>query len=399
VEAAASLARERGESLYLVGGAVRDLLLARPVRDVDLALEGDALGFAGELSARLGAAVSARHARFGTATLSLPEGGRLDLASTRRETYARPGALPEVEPGAPILADLERRDFPANAMAIALTGTRRLLDPFGGRSDLAARRIRFLHDASPADDPTRALRAARYAGRLGFRLDSGARAAIRAAIARGAFDAVSGERLRRELALLLEEDGRGRSLTLLHAAGVDGAISPVLAAGFAGAARRLRNAATRGTRAGAAPGWLCYLLVWMAPMTRAGALRLADRLALAGADRAAALRWPQTRRAIPPGFAGLPRSRQRARLEGRSRDEALAAAALLPGRDASAILSALGRPGARLSISGADLIARGIAPGPAIGRALGATLAALEDGRIGAKDELAFALRRARRKR
>lgn len=404
LKAAASLARERGEELFLVGGAVRDLALGNPVRDVDIALRGDGLGFAEALAERLATAVSSRHARFGTATVALPEGGRLDVAATRRETYARPGALPDVEAGVPIVEDLARRDFPVNAMAIVLTGTRssggRLVDPFGGRDDLAARRIRFLHPASPTDDPTRALRAARYAARLGFRLAPGARDAVRAAVARGAFDGVSGDRLRRELALLLAEEGRVRAVAVLHASGVDRAISRELAAGFSGAAARLRAAARQGAAGRVPPGWLCYFLVWMSGVTRPGGLRLADRLALAGADRAALERWPQTRRVISAGFAALPRSAQRARLAGRSRDEAIAAAALLSRRDAAALRTAWERPQPRLAITGADLIARGIPAGPAIGRALAATLSARENGRIGSHpaDELAYALQRSRRK-
>ena len=100
VSAAAALARERRGHVFLVGGAVRDLFLRRPVKDVDLAVEGDAAELAAALAARLGARAVA-HARFGTATLELPGGARVDLAATRRETYAYPGALPVVAVGSP----------------------------------------------------------------------------------------------------------------------------------------------------------------------------------------------------------------------------------------------------------------------------------------------------------
>ena len=105
-----------------------------------------------------------RHERFGTATVHL--GGRgIDLARTRTERYPEPGALPEVEP-AGIEADLSRRDFTVNAMALPLAEPGALLDPFGGAADLRSGTLRVLHDASFADDPTRAIRAARYASRL-----------------------------------------------------------------------------------------------------------------------------------------------------------------------------------------------------------------------------------------
>src|SRR5262245_10321848 len=182
------LARERGERVSLVGGAVRDLLLRRPVRDLDMVLEGDAPGFAAELARRLDARPLV-HERFGTATLELPDGARLDVASTRKEGYAYPGALPTVSLGASLEEDLARRDFTIHAIAAELSPrSRKLTDPFGGRADLAARRLRFLHPGSPTDDPTRAFRAVRYGNRLGFALGAGGRRAIAEALAIRAFD-------------------------------------------------------------------------------------------------------------------------------------------------------------------------------------------------------------------
>jgi tRNA nucleotidyltransferase (CCA-adding enzyme) len=396
---AGSLAQERGEGVYLVGGAVRDLLLGRPVRDVDLAVEGDAAAFSRALAERLGARPTV-HERFGTATLALANATRMDLASARRETYSRPGALPQVELGAAIAEDLARRDFPIHAMAIEVSPPRRLVDPFGGRFDLARRRIRFLHPASPFDDPTRALRAVRYANRLGFRIAPEARRRIAAAIAGGAFEAVSGERLRRELVLIFAEEGRAGAARRLHALGLDRAIAPALAQSAQGASGRVRAAEAFARREpSAATSWLCYLLAWMAPSTPREIRQVAERLSLAGKEREAALRWPEARRRLRSGLAALSPSRVRVRLAGLSADEIVAGAALLGWRDTCALLRALDPVGrARLSISGADLLARGVPRGSAIGRALAATLAAREDGRIAAEDELAFALRVARRR-
>jgi tRNA nucleotidyltransferase (CCA-adding enzyme) len=153
------------DPVYLVGGAVRDLLLGLGRSDLDLVVEGDAAA----LAERLGG-VAVEHTRFATAKLEL-EGHEVDVARARTEHYPRPGALPVVEPASSVEADLARRDFTINAMAIPLTGETRLIDPYGGRADLEAGVLRVLHRESFVDDPTRAIRAARYAARLGLSLD------------------------------------------------------------------------------------------------------------------------------------------------------------------------------------------------------------------------------------
>src|SRR5690349_3447665 len=133
------------DPVYLVGGAVRDLLLGRGRADIDLVVEGDATA----LAERLGAEVVS-HERFATAKVRL-DGHELDIASARSESYPRPGALPVVEPAATLEEDLARRDFTINAMAISLHGAGGLVDPHGGQADLAAKRLRILHQASFED--------------------------------------------------------------------------------------------------------------------------------------------------------------------------------------------------------------------------------------------------------
>ena len=140
------------------------------------------------------------HERFATAKVEL-DGHEIDLAAARTETYERPGALPTVAAAASIEADLGRRDFTINALAIPLAGEPRLIDPYGGRADLSAGLLRVLHPGSFADDPTRALRAARYASRFGFELEPETAALLRAAD----LDTVSAERRRAELLRLAGE--------------------------------------------------------------------------------------------------------------------------------------------------------------------------------------------------
>ncbi|HEY3349074.1 MAG TPA: hypothetical protein VGM13_04810 [Thermoanaerobaculia bacterium] len=193
--------REMG--LWLVGGALRDLLLGRPTKDVDLAVEAgaaSALELAQRLAALPGWSLKARHERFGTATLEAPGGLRVDLAATRREEYAAPASLPVVTGTATIDDDLGRRDFTIHAMARRI-GKRGLvgatLDPFGGKRDLEGKSLRLLHPKSLVDDPTRAYRAVKYAVRLGFAWDAEFGKALKAARKADAFGRLSGDRMRR----------------------------------------------------------------------------------------------------------------------------------------------------------------------------------------------------------
>jgi tRNA nucleotidyltransferase (CCA-adding enzyme) len=395
VSEARLLARERGILLYLVGGAVRDLLLHRPVVDVDLVLERDAAGFARDLARRLGATLKL-HGRFGTAVVEKSSGERLDVGSARAEDYDRPGALPRVRAGA-IADDLARRDFTVNAMAIEIAGSKkpRLLDPFGGQRDLSLGVIRMLHRGSPRDDPTRAFRAVRYANRLGFRIDPATRRWTREAVAEGALDAVSGDRLRREISLLFSESNRAAAARTLAGLGVARAVHPSLTFDVR-AGRRLRTVERLASKTGENVTWLVYLLVWMGETSEESARAIAERLNLPRGTARAVREWPQNREALASAASGKP-SRALAAVESFSDDEVLAACALLPARSRERLLEARrAAPGLRLRIRGADLLAAGVPPGPAIGRALSATLSARRDGAIRAEEELSFALEAAR---
>ena len=168
------LASESGTSLYVVGGVIRDTLLAEPPPDqldLDLAVDGNPIPFY-EAMAMAASGSLTTHERFGTANATLPDGTSIDLARTRAERYPASGALPIVTP-APIGVDLGRRDFTINAVALALAGpdTGKVLDPYRGIADLEHRRIRTLHADSFRDDPTRLIRAARYASRISGSLE------------------------------------------------------------------------------------------------------------------------------------------------------------------------------------------------------------------------------------
>lgn len=376
---------------------MRDLLLDRPVRDVDLVVEGDAIRFAASLAKELGAgAVVRSHGRFGTATLSLPGGESLDIAAARRETYDRPGALPAVSPAASIEEDLARRDFPINAMALEIAPGRRLVDPYGGRADLARARIRFLHPGSPVDDPTRAFRAVRYANRLDFRVSPEARRATAAALGADALAEVSGDRLRRELLLILSEPGRARAVRALRRLGLAAAVAPELADPGSGA--RVAAAERIGREVGN-PGWLCYFFAWMGPIGGGAFERIGDRLAFAGRERRALFAWRDLRASLAAGALRRSPAEISRVLRGHSPDEVVAVAAEWRGAQRRTLLRAFAvSREIRLSIRGSDLVASGVPPGPGIGRALAATLAARVEGRISPAQELDFAVARAREK-
>ena len=202
-------ANKKGYSLYVVGGFVRDLLLGMPTLDLDLVVEGDAIALAKELAKQLKARVRS-HDRFGTAKVIL--GGTagtnlppsLDFVTARTEFYQHPTALPEVERSS-IKQDLYRRDFTINTMAICLDRDRygELLDFYGGERDLHDELIRVLHNLSFVEDPTRILRAVRLEQRLGFTIETRSAELIDDAL--GLLDRVTGERLRHELELILDE--------------------------------------------------------------------------------------------------------------------------------------------------------------------------------------------------
>jgi poly(A) polymerase len=230
--------RAGGAALALVGGAVRDLLLHREhndpwrgVPDLDLVVEGRAPAFVEALRLVLPAGrlrAAQEHGAFGTVQLELEFHGQpwlLDVASARCESYPVPAENPVVTLGR-LADDLARRDFSINAMALDLA-TGELLDPHGGQADLRRRQLRLLHAASLRDDPTRLVRGARYAARLGLLLEPASAEQARATLAAwpwpwrpgdppGQAPPALGTRLRMELDLLLEREPWREALAVLQ---------------------------------------------------------------------------------------------------------------------------------------------------------------------------------------
>ena len=376
------------EGVYLVGGAVRDLLRhARPL-DLDLVVDGELE----PVAARLGTPARS-HDRFETCTVVL-DGFTYDLARARRERYPQPGALPVVTP-ATIEQDLSRRDFTVNALALGLSGEERgrLVSAPGGREDLRHSRLRVLHDASFRDDPTRLLRLARYVNRLGFSIEAGTLALAAAAVADGAPGTVSGARIGSELRLLAGEPDPVGAYGALAELGVDEAVAP----GF-GIRDGARVAlARRALGLLPADGHRADLVLAVAAMDLPAHQLpgLMDRWGFPAARRdriaAAALRSP----VVAQSLAVAARPSEIARAAGPGPVELVAlAGALGPQDPARRWLQDLRH--VRLEITGEDLLDAGVARGPAIGAGLAAALAAKLDGHAaGRAAELAEALRAA----
>jgi tRNA nucleotidyltransferase (CCA-adding enzyme) len=338
---------------YLVGGAVRDLLLGDTERaDIDVVVEGDA----GAIAECLGGEARS-HERFATATARAGE-LVVDLATARSESYARPGALPEVRP-ATLAEDLARRDFTINAMAIPLQGEPRLIDPHGGHADLERGSLRVLHERSFVDDPTRALRAARYAARFGFGLDPETDRLIRGTD----LETVSADRVESELRRLAAEPRARRGFELLAEWGL------------------LRRPERDGELIESV-GALMATPPWSELAGRSDAVLAAALGRLADAPRLADARPSRPSEAVELAT-------------GRTGVELALARAL----GAEWLDRYVGEwRHVRLEIGGDDLLAAGIPQGPAVGRGLAAALARKLDGEVaGSDEELAVALDAARR--
>lgn len=343
--------------VWVVGGAVRDLLLglASTVVDLDLVIEGDAVAAARRLAGEL-----VVHERFGTATVTMG-GHAYDFAPARVEAYARPGALPDVRP-ATLAEDLVRRDFTVNALALSLDG--RLEAAPGALEDLDARVLRAFHERSFLEDPTRLLRLVRYATRLDFAVEPGTERLADAALEDGALATVSPARIGGELRLLLREPRAEVALAWISGwpLGVELAFDAELAARaqalLPADGRRdllLLGVAVRGVDAAVLAGWL-------------------DALEFVAVDRAVVVAAAQA-----SGYEGGERaSVVAARFRGQPVEAVALAGALGAAEPARRWLSELRH--VSLEIDGSDLLAAGVPQGEAVGRALAAALRAKLDG-------------------
>jgi tRNA nucleotidyltransferase (CCA-adding enzyme) len=379
------IAEEHDGRAFLVGGIVRDLWRETPIerRDLDVVVEGDGLAVARRLARAVAGSV-VEHRRFLTASIETRALGRIDVTTSRSERYEAPGALPRVMP-AGIGEDLRRRDFTVNAMAIELSsGDFGLIDPLGGRLDLARRRLRALHPLSFVEDPTRIFRAARYAARLGLSYDRATAQAQTLALRLSPYPALSGQRIAAEIERVLDEDQAGAILVRLGRSGAFRLLDP-----------RYRFTAGSRRRVGELPGALAWArgrnldvdgvglaaLALVGDRPPAGAGAALARLGFAGAPLALLERAHATGGALLAelGRAATPSERAR-RLRGASPVE-LAWGWLTGTSDMRGTIDwFVGLDPRGGALSGDDVVALGVPRGPAVARVLAEVRDARLDG-------------------
>ncbi len=216
-------AEKNGQFVYLVGGAVRDFIMNENTYDLDFLCSQNAIELARQLEREGFATVQSLHENFGTAKIILKkENLVLDLATARSETYERPGALPKVQYPTSINEDLIRRDFTINAIALQIFSNKKteFIDPFNGKSDIQNKVIQVLHSKSYWEDPTRIIRAARFATRFGFKVKNEDEIQIKEAFQdeqlHGLISEIRGARVGIELKRLLQLDKWLEGASLLH---------------------------------------------------------------------------------------------------------------------------------------------------------------------------------------
>ena len=387
LRSAGGIARDEGAPMYLVGGAVRDLLLGRPVEDLDLVVVGDAEMMASIVAKRLSGQVVSR-SQFSTARVKV-DGVSLDLVTARSESYSRPGALPQIAHGT-IEEDLARRDFSINAMAVPihLEAKSGLLDPFNGEEDLRRGLVRVLHDGSFADDATRIMRAIRYEQRLGFRLEERTEALLTANLPM--LDTISGDRLLREVQRWLSEARAPDILLRADELGVMAAIHPPLSR----SGESVRSAVERSKGRVEAPVWLGILAYALTTPEGEGLiarLRLPTRWARVARDAIALReRLPLlSDEDIPPVrlYDSL------AHLE----PAAVQACALVAAQEtarANLTLFLEKLRGLKPKLGGRDLIEMGVPQGPAVGEMLKLLNRARLEGKLSGREEEEALVRR-----
>lgn len=392
---------------YVVGGFVRDTILGiKPAGDLKFDLDfvvedGSAIKLAERLTSKYPEKfeILVSHERFHTATLSSPikTVREIDLSTARTEYYEFPAALPVVEASS-LRQDIYRRDFTINSLAVCLHPAQNkfgeLIDLYNGYDDLQKKIIRILHPFSFIEDPTRIIRAVRFAAKLGFHLEPKTRYRACRGISVGLFNGLGGVRLKEEIRYILESDKRLDALDLLERLG--GGLRFLHEKLKYGAKSRvhIRRAERLLARYKVKDEWIVYLGLLLVRLTKARLQEALDRLQLSNHHKDIILRA----KAIELGLGHQSKTLKRSEIYKLFKDQP---------EETLAIVGSLASPGTKvrrmvllylnelssvqLSIGGSDLIQMGVPRGPKIGSLLTCALEAKLDGLISSReDEISF---------
>jgi len=396
-------ASEHSARAFVVGGLVRDIALGRQSLDIDVVIEGDAMQIAEELAVHaIERPVFNRD--FATATLPFEGGFNIDVATARTETYDSPGALPKVQPGT-VEEDLRRRDFTINCVCASLApeGFGEVLDPHSGLKDIEIGLIRVLHERSFVDDPTRIIRAIKYANRFKFVIDYATLELAEDAICDGCFNTISPHRLTDELRSLFVEEMPWGAVWDLAQLSILSSISPYLSL-FHNALPILQRLerleeATKDGLPDDYRKWLVRLLLFMGNVPEH---KLPSTLAIFDLDReeAAIVEEFVTRQSeVLSKLDGLRDARDSELWQLFSSISAEAAVVIVASGSVKASDMAFERywsllQKVRLEINGDDIKGMGVPEGPIVGQILRSVLMAKLDGHVDGKEaELALARR------
>ncbi|HNW39655.1 MAG TPA: CCA tRNA nucleotidyltransferase [Candidatus Omnitrophota bacterium] len=386
---------------YLVGGCLRDLILGVKNFDLDITVEGEGILLAKKLAKKLKAELIT-HEQFKTATLILPNRIKVDVATTRQEKYSAPAVLPAVIPGR-LRDDLKRRDFTINAMAVNISVKEKqiIIDPFAGQDDLAAGKIRILHDLSFKDDPTRILRAVRFSQRFDFEIEPHTLRLLKAAIGAGDMEKVNPHRMRDELILILKEPDPFKSLAALDDLGGLSFIDPALKLGksarvlFKSIGRQLGWFAKNFPARRQLDNWLVYFAALLSPSALVHKKAILQRLGLRKGEIKRIMDYFQERKKLISVLSKPKVSPERifSLLEPLSYETIILLSATSQNKNLKKYLSDFFEVynGMRICVSGADLGGLGVKPGPEYQKIFAKVLAAKLNGRLkNRRDELAL---------
>lgn len=396
-------AAKHNMSAYAVGGSVRDLILGQSHFDLDFVIEGSAIDLAHLLAENYpdkfkGLSV---HERFQTASVEYfaDPPRTLDLSTARTEFYEFPAALPTVEPS-PLEQDLFRRDFTINTLALCLNPEKfgMLIDYFNGLEDLRAGLIRILHQFSFIEDPTRILRAARFASRFGFALDDNTFKQAKRAISMGIFDNLAGIRMNTELRFILQSTHRLVGLDILAKLG--GKLRYLDEELEYGATEHtlIRRAERLLIRFPVKDEWLVHLALLLSRLSCERLQNVLQRLHLNNDEKhmiQQGLNVHERLDCLSEGFKKkLTNSQVYSCLHGMS-DASLAIAACLaiPGSPVRRLIKIYFEElkNVTIHLTGADLLKLGFREGPDIGKTLHTVLEAKLDGLVSSKeDEISY---------